>query len=305
MTTTAKELYYKESKTVFWMPPLSLEILKDSSKKVLQSPIREWLISLQQDFHANHLVLPENEKESKTKEISGLKLGIPFALYDPDSCSLKTSQISLIQDTSIKSSVTFPKSGIMLNGRCWALMMWEQGTKGKDCGYWPTPRAGNPGSRPNQKGGKILAEEAKRWPTPIQGDAHLSSTPEVAQKRLDEGKITLSRKVQQWPTPRNRMTGSVIPCRSTDKFNNLESVMARRTFPTPNSADCKIAGPKEHSGRIVKGIPAQKMLRAEATKNHNGIRIKGQLNPDWVEWLMGWPVGWTSLEPIKELIWLD
>jgi len=32
---------------------------------------------------------------------------------------------------------------------------------------------------------------------------------------------------------------------------------------------------------------------------------KGQLNPDWVEWLMGWPIGWTSLEPMKELIWLD
>ena len=27
---------------------------------------------------------------------------------------------------------------------------------------WPSPRAGNPGSRPNMKGGKILAEEAKK-----------------------------------------------------------------------------------------------------------------------------------------------
>jgi hypothetical protein len=27
---------------------------------------------------------------------------------------------------------------------------------------WPTPRAGNPGSRPNGKGGKILAEEVKK-----------------------------------------------------------------------------------------------------------------------------------------------
>lgn len=25
---------------------------------------------------------------------------------------------------------------------------------------------------------------------------------------------------------------------------------------------------------------------------------KMSLNPDWVEWLMGWPVGWTSLEPL-------
>jgi len=30
----------------------------------------------------------------------------------------------------------------------------------------------------------------------------------------------------------------------------------------------------------------------------------GQLNPDWVEWLMGWPIGWSSLDPIQELNWL-
>ncbi len=24
----------------------------------------------------------------------------------------------------------------------------------------------------------------------------------------------------------------------------------------------------------------------------------GRLSPDWVEWLMGWPDGWTSLRPL-------
>ena len=24
----------------------------------------------------------------------------------------------------------------------------------------------------------------------------------------------------------------------------------------------------------------------------------GQLNPPWVEWLMGWPIGWTDLKPL-------
>lgn len=32
---------------------------------------------------------------------------------------------------------------------------------------------------------------------------------------------------------------------------------------------------------------------------------KGQLNPDWVCWLQGWPIGWDSLEPITDLLWLD
>ena len=24
----------------------------------------------------------------------------------------------------------------------------------------------------------------------------------------------------------------------------------------------------------------------------------GALNPTWVEWIMGWPLGWTGLEPL-------
>ena len=35
--------------------------------------------------------------------------------------------------------------------------------------HWPTPRAGNPGSRPNGKGGKILAEEVKRSVPQVSG----------------------------------------------------------------------------------------------------------------------------------------
>ncbi len=31
-----------------------------------------------------------------------------------------------------------------------------------------------------------------------------------------------------------------------------------------------------------------------------------QLNPDWEEWLMAWPVGWTDIEtPNIRLVWLD
>ena len=25
----------------------------------------------------------------------------------------------------------------------------------------------------------------------------------------------------------------------------------------------------------------------------------GRLNPDWVEWLMGWPIGWSDLQPLE------
>lgn len=28
--------------------------------------------------------------------------------------------------------------------------------------------------------------------------------------------------------------------------------------------------------------------------------VNASLNPEWVEWLMGWPIGWTSLEPLSK-----
>lgn len=30
------------------------------------------------------------------------------------------------------------------------------------------------------------------------------------------------------------------------------------------------------------------------------IKTSYQLNPDWTEWLMGWPIGWTSLKPLSK-----
>jgi len=33
-------------------------------------------------------------------------------------------------------------------------------------------------------------------------------------------------------------------------------------------------------------------------KGNLGEKVGGQLNPMWVEWLMGLPIGWTALKPL-------
>ena len=65
---------------------------------------------------------------------------------------------------------------------------------GKNPARWPTLKANNPSStRKPGIGGRELSQEAKNWPTPITGDSHLSSSPNAAQKRIQESKKTLSR----------------------------------------------------------------------------------------------------------------
>lgn len=238
--TTAKKSLSKESKTVIWMPPQFSGTSSNSSQKVMPNHIREWLMSSPQDSPASPLVSQESKPEQMTPAICGPPQSRPFALLDPDTASWKTCQDSLLPLMGISepSFKDFPKQGMMLDGACWVQTMLVRHTRERGCGLWPTPDGSQRGTRSwegMQKRQVNLQDAVKWWPTPIQGDAHLSSTPEVAQKRLAEGKITLSRSVQQ------------------DK--------------------CKPA--------------------------------TGQLNPDWVCWLMGWPIGWTSPEPLTELLWLD
>lgn len=65
---------------------------------------------------------------------------------------------------------------------------------------WMTPRSSDLSSgstttgRPKEMATNLSTQaRVDSWATPIMGDSHLASTPEAAQKRLDEGKVTLSR----------------------------------------------------------------------------------------------------------------
>lgn len=72
-------------------------------------------------------------------------------------------------------------------------------------------------------------------------------------------------------------------------------------YPTPTASDSNGTGPMgsrsvEHDlewknlrGCVLFATPC----RGDAT----GTDVNGQLNPEWVEWLMGFPSGWSELEP--------
>lgn len=40
-------------------------------------------------------------------------------------------------------------------------------------------------------------------------------------------------------------------------------------------------------------------LQLAAVASERGMDGRGLLNPAWVEWLMGWPLGWTELKPLE------
>jgi hypothetical protein len=66
--------------------------------------------------------------------------------------------------------------------------------------------------------------------------------------------------------------------------NSRNALKKRLEWPTPTSHNAKETNAPSES------------LRNEPTL---ASRVGGKLNPTWVEWLMGWPLGWTDLKPLE------
>ena len=67
-------------------------------------------------------------------------------------------------------------------------------------------------------------------------------------------------------------------------------------WPTPVKSDAAMRRPtKAWAGNS--DLPSVVWRRNGGTENPNKPPVK--LNARWVEWLMGWPLGWTRLQPLE------
>ena len=73
---------------------------------------------------------------------------------------------------------------------------------------------------------------------------------------------------------------------ATDGLKSKFTQAFRQIFPT---AVCRGIDGGKHS---------REMLEKIAKEDARGM-LGGALNPVWVEWLMGWPLGWTDLKPLE------
>ena len=92
---------------------------------------------------------------------------------------------------------------------------------------------------------------------------------------------------QMWPTPQHRDFRTGEAHRYTDPQRSQDLNDAVAFWPTPVARDYK-----------GQGMSRERQETREPdnlcswTAKYEG---SGALNPEWVEWLMGFPVGWTSL----------
>ncbi len=263
--------------------------------------------------------------------------------YDRNSHSWKTHLCLWAEDLP-ESSVILPKSGTMRNGLCWERTTWEPRTSGNASGYLhmiPTPTACNaPNKGSHSRGPKSLMDVASTgwmpgmmWPTPRAGKTG-AETPESWLARYAAGKVStppLGLAVKfATPQARDFRTGESNRWDNPRRSRNLNDQIAK--FPTPMSRDWKDSGSSQGNrkspnlGTIASMYPAprtkgmcggtgsyRKMKDLEAKgiitpdeRRQMTAGSGGQLNPTWVEWLMGWPLEWTALKPLamgKYLLW--
>ena len=214
---------------------------------------------------------------------SGWKWPESSVKYDPLSALWRIRQCSLLGASDVFSE-TWPRWGTMRNGECWERQTWERRTNGTEYGLLPTPLAsiathGGPNQR-DSSGRPGLQMAAMSWPTPtVCGNYNRKG----ASKNSGDGLATA---VAKWPTP-TKSDGTGGPgCSGRAGGLNLRTAVTK--FPTPTSS-MVTTGDMEQARFAGNG---SRPSYEEANKDG------GPLNPHWVEWLMGWPIGWTNCEPL-------
>lgn len=94
-----------------------------------------------------------------------------------------------------------------------------------------------------------------------------------------------------WPTPKGTPSGPDLARMNREKSggDDLATAVVKEKYPTPTCDDADNST-LPISQRDRDNLPGY-LLRV-------GHAPGGQLNPTWVEWLMGWPLGWTDLKPL-------
>ena len=253
---------------------------------------------------------PQQEKAPGSK-VSVLDSGDQwlgsFAKWDRDSCSWKTHQFSLLGGLESYCE-TWPRWGMMRDGACWELSMPAHLTSEKESGSWPTIRSSD-----GERGGRGDLIQAVRgnenshfrlWQTPVADDA----VNREAGKINSRGEPKLSAQVKLCPTPHGFSPDGRTNGPSGNELGRAVNQAER--FPTPTSsmmtmADMEQAKTPGNSPNRPTYAEA-KAMSATPTASTGGpepegktgrklvTQVGGSLNPPWVEWFMGWPLGWTD-----------
>jgi len=166
--------------------------------------------------------------------------------------------------------------------------VWVPITDATESSLWPTPttqEVEHPNATWNEKGRRVsangnthsmgLADAIHMWPTPTAVTRPMEGNVRLYRAKVEAGEMT-------------EAEAEAILGKSVWEAQGKIPAM----WPTPTFG--KLAGGTGGMQQIEAKYLAGEITAEErrAMRAGNG----GRLNPTWVEWLMGFPTGWTDLE---------
>ena len=282
------------------------------------------LISSVPDTLASHSAIQGTEKAKMMIATSGLKCFGLSETSGPASYFLKTFLATFPSDLTPYSWNWKPKRTKSANRLYFQLQRSERRTKGTgslsrpsgETTMWRTPQGAN-GSQgaksaefyehcletgqsmitlvdqvANSSTSSSTEPCTNMWATPQARDYRSPDSPDSPRlaRKMEQGwSLNLNDQVRHWPTPRANdaeKRGNI----AQDVRNGLPAAI--KMWPTPQSADDRDRGDLSMPC-IQRRVELGKQLMLTMVAKEPGQT--GQLNPEWVECLMGFPMGWTDI----------
>ena len=236
----------------------------------MQHNIAEWLTSYRRAFRAKNF--PSQTTCTQAKALpelairtNGLQPSKPFASLNQNMSSWKMSlDCSAVTAISDKSSETWPRRGMMLDGTVYPVSMSERVTSDAESGSSES----NNGDESDQPGTCSDASAAMTSGVP---NVIATTTSAIASGQIK----TTSTNTEKYPVSFKR---------------------GHRVWPTPTVNDSKNTAGKEQFNR--NSLPLNAAVCVDDGGNIIPESLGKLMNPNFVEWLMGWPVDWTGLQPL-------
>ena len=106
-----------------------------------------------------------------------------------------------------------------------------------------------------------------------------------------QSQMTLSQVAKMYPTPTAQDARNSTFPESQIERDSLVGELMRERYATPQARDYRTGQAKRW-----KNSERSRNLNDQIAAGENRMEVgSGQLNPAWVEWLMGFPIGWTEL----------
>jgi hypothetical protein len=192
---------------------------------------------------------------------SGLNMSASLASFDPATSSWRTSQTSLFAD-STELLADWPRSGMTRSGRLYPLTPLVPRIDATESGLLPTPTASEGTT------GDIIGQDDQFYVTG-------TGLPRKVNRNGKDGSVGLARLVRLLPPPRARFDSGG----HRGKPDSLHSLMK---YATPQARDFRTG-------------QAERWENPNRSRNLND-QAGGKLSVIFVEWLMGYPRGWTALD---------